>query len=545
MHLMKTIYTLGATALLWAGAAESAQAHFLLRFSNQTVASGFNAVHVLGDTGSLSGSAFTVQTTLGGAGVGDLNNDGYQDIFCLGGGGGVDKLFWNNQDGTFAVATNWWVDDMGNPVTPTGHTGGGVAMADFDDDGHLDFFVTSHGPANATIIGQHRLFHNNGNGTFTNVAAAAGVDFSSVLLPDGTTPSFGDYDLDGDLDLMVCGWRVRPVIPFSNRLFRNEGNGTFTDVTAQAGVLSGRIAGFTPNFCDMDGDIYPEILLASDLCLSRYLINNGDGTFTEFTNGSGTGLGCSEMGAAVGDINGDGHFDWYVSQVWSANNPNWTGNHLYLNNGMGDHTYTAIQDELGPLDFGGWGWGTMMVDFNHDERQDLIEVNGFDGFNYVGEQAYLWIQAPNGTFVEVAANTFFNYHSDGRGVALFDYDNDVDMDFIIANHDEPATLWRNDMLDPIDETDSEGYALRIFLDTTNDPNLAPMGIGSRVIVQTSTATQHFYHGAKNTMGSQSELSTFAGLDNNATATVTVQWTDGTSTVVPNVAADQTIMIAAP
>ncbi len=542
---MNTIRTLATTAMILGGTAGTASAHFLLRFTDQTLASGLDAPHLLGNTGSLTGSAFTVQTTLGGAGAGDFNNDGYQDLFCLGGGGGIDKLFWNNGDGTFSLAVDWWVDEQGNPVPMTGHTGGGVAMGDYDGDGWLDFYVTSHGPPNATVIGQHRLFHNNGDGTFTNVAEAAGVNFSSVLLPDGTTPTFGDYDLDGDLDLMVCGWRVRPVIPFSNRLFRNEGNGTFTDVTASAGVLSARIAGFTPLFCDMDGDIYPEILLASDLCFTRYLINNTDGTFTEFTNQAGVGLGCSDMGATVADFNSDGHFDWYISQVFSLTNPLWTGNWMYYNNGVGDHTYQALQSELGSIHMGGWGWGTMACDFNHDETIDLVEVNGFKGFNYVGDRTYLWLQTPQGMFVEVSHNAGMNYFNDGRGVVLFDYDNDVDMDMVIANHGEPAALWRNDLLDPVDENGNAGHALRIFLDTSNAPGLAPMGIGSRVIVTTATKTQHFYHGAKNTMGSQSELSTFAGLGNNPTADVRVEWTDGTVTTVTNVSADQTIMIAAP
>jgi len=534
---MRTSRFSGALAVI-ATAAAPASAHFYLRFSDQTAAAGLStAVHTLGDTGALSGSALTVQTTLAGGGCADFDNDGDQDLFHCGGGGEIDRLYWNQGDGTFVESSNWWVDAQGMPVTPDQHVAGGIACGDYDDDGWIDFFAVSLGPANTLALGDHRLFHNNGDGTFTDVAAQAGVNFSSVLLPDGTTPTWCDYDLDGDLDLYVAGWRVRPIIPVSNRLFRNDGDGTFTDVTVQAGVQIPRMAGFTPIFCDMDGDRYPELLMAADLCFSRYFVNDGDGTFTLFTAQSGTAAGCSDMGAAVGDWNGDGNLDWYVTQANSPNNPLWDGNHLYLGNG--DNTFVDLGQST-PVYQGGWGWGTVSCDFNHDERLDLLEVNGFDNPPiYQNVQAFLYMQTPTGNFVEAAYQANFLYPSNGRGIVLFDADNDVDMDVFILNHDEPAAFWRNDLADP------DTHAIRVFLDTSGNPGLAPHGIGTKITATTPSGSQIFAMGTRTTMVSQGEHSAHFGLGSHTAVDLSIEWTDGSVTTMNGVAADQTITVSSP
>jgi len=496
------------------------------------------AVHMLGDTGSLTMEPFVLQTTLGAGGVGDFDNDGDQDFFFVGGGGGTDKVYWNDGAGTFTQATNWWVDSQGTPITPDSHVGGGPAIGDFDGNGYMDIFVPSLGLSDTPILGYHRLYANNGDGTFEEVAVQAGVNWSSPILPDGTTATWGDYDLDGDLDLFIGGWRVRPAIALGNRLYRNNGNGTFTDVTILAGVNVARLETFTPIFCDMNGDIYPELLLASDRCFTRYFINDGDGTFTHFTNPSGTNQGCSDMGATVGDFDRDGLQDWYITQINQPANPLWDGNHLYLNNG--NHTYFDVGQSQ-PIYQGAWGWGTSAVDFNHDETLDLIEVNGMDQFSglYENIPSFLWTQDQNGNWTEVSVAAGISHVSNGRGTIPFDCDNDVDMDVIITSHDEPTVFFRNDVSGP------GTNAIRIFLDTSADPNLAPHGIGSLVTATTPTATQYFAVGARTTHQGQGEHSAHFGLGSNSTVDLTVRWNDGTTTTMLGVAANQTITIAAP
>jgi len=161
------------------------------QFSDRTLAAGLAAVHTLGDGTDPSYIS-------GGVAVGDFNNDGWQDVFVLGGPLAPDKLYINNHDGTFTDrAAAWGIARM--------HYGMGIAVGDFDGDGWLDVFITSGGSDGQHC--SHLLYHNNGNGTFTDVAAAAGVQSTTQLGFDGFGAAWGDYDLDGKLDLAVGGWR--------------------------------------------------------------------------------------------------------------------------------------------------------------------------------------------------------------------------------------------------------------------------------------------------------------------------------------------------
>ena len=243
----------------------------------------------------------------GGGCVGDFNGDGWQDVFLVGGGDAPDRLLINNGDGTFTDdALGWGV--------AASHLGIGASATDFDGDGQLDIFVTSLGPINASpTVGAHRLYRNTGTG-FVDVAVAAGVEASSSVIPDGFGSAWGDIDLDGDLDMFVGGWMKNSN---GDRLFLNNGDGTLSDISNAAGIVQNVARAFSPRFVDMDGDRYPELLIAGDFGTSRYWRNDGSATFTDITAASGTGLDGNGMGQAVGDFDGNGLLDWYVSSIES------------------------------------------------------------------------------------------------------------------------------------------------------------------------------------------------------------------------------------
>ena len=326
-----------------------------------------------------------------GGAVADFNQDGWPDIFLLGGEEG-DALYINDQDGTFTEeATAWGVDLI--------HRGHGAAAGDYNGDGWTDLYITSGGDVSGSDLpGQHLLYKNNGDGTFTDVAAVAGVHQTSATDGDATSAAFGDYDLDGDLDLFVCTTGATGTTD-GNRLFRNNNDGMFSDVTASAGITIG-MNGFSPRFVDMNGDRYPELLVAADYGTSRYYLNNGNGTFADLTVPSGTSLESNGMGQTVADFNRDGMQDWYVTSIYrDLVSLNQDGNYLYVN--QGNNTFTAPVAH-GARD-GGWGWGTAALDFDHDGFIDLAETNGWQDAEYYGEISYLYHNQGDLTFAPVQA----------------------------------------------------------------------------------------------------------------------------------------------
>ena len=467
--------------------------------------------------------------TAGGA-VGDFNNDGWQDLFVIDGGTGPDHLFINNGDGTFTDdAAAWGLVDV--------HWGSGAAVGDYNDDGWSDIFVTSFGDAAGMRPGAHRLYRNNGHGSFSEVAADAGVNTSGPDDADGFGGAFGDYDLDGDLDLYVTGWRYG----VDNRLFRNNGDETFSDVTVEAGLYTETLYGFSPRFVDMDGDRYPELLVSADFGSSRYYVNRRDGTFTDFTMPSGTGLDGNGMGSTIGDVNRDGLLDWYVSSIWThVEHPSipGTGNMLYLN--QGDHIFLEAAQLAGVHD-GGWGWGTVAVDLDHDGRLDLAETNGWEMHgddDFTTERAKLFLQA-DGAFVESAETSGFTHVAQGRGLVRFDYDNDGDQDLVVMSHGAPLELYRNELCP------CSGW-LRVFLETSQNPWIPPNGYGAVVRATVRGQTWVSYVGADQSYLSQSEMSAHFGVGNaESSGSVTVEWPNGAVTHLADVATDQTITVSAP
>jgi hypothetical protein len=478
-------------------------------------------------------SGFAHSEYVGGGAAADFNNDGWQDLFVIkGGNGGLrDRLYINNKDGTFSEQGTAW----GLLI----HRGKGATVGDYNNDGWLDLYVTSAGPITGAAAGHHKLYRNNGNGTFTEEAAAAGVNFSTPTTEDGFGACFGDYDRDGYLDLFVGGFGNGNS---GNKLFRNNGDGTFTNVTATIGFFAGTpisMRSFTPTFVDFDGDLYPDMYLISDFGTSRYFRNNGNGTFTDVTFTSYTCFEENGMGGTVGDFNDDGRIDVYTTSIYTPA-IGWTGNKFYLN--QGGHTYSEVSASAG-VHQGGYGWGTVAVDFNHDGRLDLLETNGAQwDAKYVNVQKYLWTNNGDGTFTEQAIASGITYKGQGRGLLNFDYDNDGDQDVVFFSNNEPIVLYRNDVSGP------DTHWLRVFLHTAGTPGLAPNGFNTRVYAtfQTPSGPKTIlrYVPAGFSYLSMSELSAHFGL---GTATVVTElrflWANGVTKTLYNVAADQTLTVS--
>ncbi|MCB0192560.1 MAG: CRTAC1 family protein [Anaerolineae bacterium] len=491
-----------------------------LQFSNQTTAANIDLTHTIALHRKDDGA-----TMMGGAVAGDFNNDGWQDLFAIGGGLEFDGLFINQGDGTFE-----------NKAEAAGmaelHVGSGAAVGDYNGDGWLDIYVTSFGPLGFMGPGQNRLYRNNGDLTFTDVAEEAGVNQTSPTMADGFGAAFGDYDLDGDLDLFVTGWRKDS---HGNRLFQNNGDGTFADVTTQAGIIDNGIRGFSPCFADMNGDRNPELLLVADFGTSRYFVNNGDGSFTESGKQLGAGMEWSGMGSTVGDFNNDGRLDWYATAIFDNEySGRGDGNKLYFNQGK---KFIEAAETTGVND-GGWGWGAIAVDLNHDGLLDLVETNGWEDLPaYRNEPSKLWLN--HGTmFEEVAQATGFDHALDGRGLLNFDYDNDGDQDMVVTTLNESLFLYRNDL------NGSGTNWLRVFLNTSAHKHLAPNGFGSRVRITIDDKT--YYRdivGCDNYL-SQSELSAHFGLgDAQLIDELRIEWPDGSVTTRTGIEVNQTLTIA--
>ncbi|MEM6292705.1 MAG: CRTAC1 family protein [Myxococcota bacterium] len=449
-----------------------------LSFTNVAPGAGLDHVHgtlgeapdCLVDSTAGTGNFCSAQWMTGGFAAGDYDGDGDPDLYVPRTHGG-DLLLRNEGDGTFADATE---------LTGLGRVGSGsAAWADVDNDGDQDLYVTAFGGT------RHDLYINDGSGHFNEqgLERGAAVATGHPHVPMGI--AVGDYDLDGYLDLFVTEWMSDGGVgehPSHNRLLHNLGDaapGHFEDVTIAAGVDLDLVWveadawpgtwGFAPAFADLDGDRWPELIVTSDFGCSRLFWNDGDGTFTDGTVAAGVGLDDNGMGSTLGDMDGDGDLDWFVTAITDFGGP--LENRLYRNDGM--RSFTELAEPAGVAD-GGWGWGATFFDPDLDGDLDLVMASGYYYAHWVAHPNRVWLNDGDGAFGDdVAAQVGLDLVAQSRGLLAFDYDGDGDQDVLVANNAEAPALFRNDSTGPHD-----WLRVRVQGTTSNAD-----GLGARVRVQ--------------------------------------------------------------
>lgn len=519
------------------------QVRTLTTFVDATAASGIAFEDGWGNVDQADfNAALVARYAPSGAAAGDYDNDGDIDLFITRGDIGPNLLYRNNGFGVFTdVAAAAGLAFTAGPGQ--NHRLGGPAFTDMDGDGDLDLFIGG-------LFGDPSLiFANNGDGTFSNATPGSGIDTMQAEYSVGA--AFGDYDLDGDLDLLVTHWGSTisadaPVdTPISvgdtENLWRNDssnGRILFTSVSEAAGISPSIITlidplkfnpngdwSFTPTFARINDDLYPEILLTADFNRTQFFTNNANGTFTNSTNTSVI-TDDNGMGSAVGDFDNDGDLDWFVTAIKWPDRPN-SGNRLYRND---SGTFVDRTDALGVRD-GGWGWGTCFLDFQNDGALDLYDTNGWGTRGaYAFDVTRAYVGSGGGPFVDSAAILGLNDTERGRGVVCADFDDDGDVDILQLHRGSPvsATLWRND-------TASNNF-LVVKL-TGRAPNTE--AAGARIYVTAGGKTQMREIMIGNNFLSQNPTVQVFGLGSATEADqVTVEWPDGVRTDQGPVAAGQ-------
>ena len=489
-------------------------------FADVTAVAGFKYEH--GYVGLSPGGDGEREIIAGGVAAGDYDNDGWVDLYVVRGDIGPNLLFRNLGDGRF--------EEVGQAagVNLTGMLGSGPIFADYDGDGALDLLV---GGINGT---PPTLFRNNGDGTFTDATAPSGL----ANIQNSFSSTFGDYDLDGDLDIFISHWNSNGQEGY---LWENDGAGIFMDVSLTAGIQNSLMYDFTSNFADIDNDGDPDLLIAADFGTSQVFLNNGDKTFTNMT----TGVISDEngMGAAVGDYDNDGDLDWFVTSIYDPDIAEgfWgiTGNRLYRN--LGNGTFEDATDEAG-VRIGAWGWAACFADFNNDGHLDLFHVNGWDtptslaALEFQEDPSRLFISNGDGTFTERSVELGIDDRGQGRGIVCFDYDRDGDIDLFIANNQQPPRLFKN-------QTGNRLNFLTIRL-VGNPPNTE--AIGSRIFLTAGGTTQMRELQAGSNFLSQNPVEAHFGLGTIGTVDlIRIEWPSGPATTLADVPANQFLVIQPP
>ena len=527
---------------------------FLARFTDIATQAGLTHPIVYGD---VDAKRFIIEVVGCGVAFLDYDNDGWLDLLVLSGTrleqappGTTNRLYKNNRDGTFTDVT----ERAG--LTRTGWASA-VTVGDYDNDGFDDLFITGYG--------SNVLYHNNGDGTFTDVTDKAGLHQIAVRYGSGCT--WIDFDRDGHLDLFVatyldttleklpkpgasadCSWKGVPVNcgprglpPGFVQLFRNNGDGTFTDVSRKSGVAaaSGSYP-MTAVAADLDNDGWPDIYVACDSTPSWLFRNQHDGTFRQ--EGLERGVALSEdgleqagMGVAIGDYDLDGNLDVFKTHFADDTNV------LYRNDRKGYFNDVTVRAGIG-VETRYVGWGTGEVDLDNDGFPDMFVVTGSVYPEVERKVPAYPFRTPrlvfrnlgDGRFEELideAGSGVAAVHT-SRGCAFGDFDNDGDMDILVMNMNEPPSLLRNDV-------SGTGHWLKVLLVGSQSNRSA---IGARVIAQYGSRTQTQEVMAQSSFYSANDRRLHFGLGAASLADLTIRWPDGATEKIPGVEADQLVVI---
>lgn len=526
-----------------------------IQFVDVTQEAGITFRHVNGAEGE-----FHLPETLGAGGAFfDADNDGFLDIYLVNSGywnalspaeQATSALYRNNRDGTFTDITKT------ARVENRGNYGQGAACADYDNDGNIDLYVTN--------FGANVLYRNNGDGTFTDVTGSAGVGDPAW----SSSACFLDYNRDGHLDLFVANYLVYSIdvsyLPCgedgthtychpslfegaSDTLYRNNGDGTFTDVSKASGI--GGIGGLFHGkglgvvSADFNNDGVSDLYVANDDTRNDFFYNNGDGTFSEISLLAGcaysfNGVSQAGMGVTAGDYNSDGLQDIFVTNL------SYETNALYRNNGDGTFTDVIYEAHLGKESFLFVGFGTGFFDADNDGWQDLFIANGHIIDNIEDTHDILTYRQPDqifrnqgdGTFQEVSASagTYFNQPAVSRGALFGDYDNDGDIDMLVTQSNGPVTLLRN-------ETETQRNWIRIkTVGIISNRN----GVGTRVTLTAGGQTQTQEVNPGSSYLSSQDVRLHFGLGTNiAVERLEVRWQSGVVQVFEGLSVNQEHVIS--
>ena len=450
-----------------------------------------------------------------GAAWGDYDGDGYIDVFTVGHLYSICQLWHNNGDGTFTDVTT-----AAGLLTVDGDAHG-PCWADLDNDGKLDLYVAKGTKLNEAYS-WNDLWHNNGDGTFTNIAISSNV---TGIGSNGRGPSAVDYDNDGDLDIFVAS-NFKDGVGDPNLLYRNDGGFQFTDVATEAGIAREGISNWAAAWTDYDLDGLIDVFISTPDSRrggppsSALYRNRGDGTFEDVSKAAGIDTGFANCGA-WGDFNNDGYPDLYVTMD--------TGGILYRNNG--DGTFTDVTQESGVINTDqalAANWG----DYDNDGFQDLYIVNA--------TAPNRLFQNKNGaTFTDVAAAAGVTAKKGGEGMdaSFIDYNNDGFLDLFVCNGLSgygPYLLFKNN--------GNRNHWLKIEL-TGQKSNRD--GVGARITLTAGTRTQYRQYVGQHFMA-QNHIPVHFGLRGATTVrSIVIKWPSGVRQELDNIPADQTITVIEP
>ena len=520
-----------------------------VRFINIASDAGITFKHENG----ASPQKYMPETMAGGSIIFDYNNDGWPDIFFVNGGSFTDKqkaagalhrLYRNNKDGSFTDVTS------GSGIGVSGF-GMGACSADYDNDGWPDLYITS--------MGGNKLYHNNGNGTFTDVTEKAGVG----LRLWSASCAFGDIDNDGHVDLFVTNYvdfsvsnnkycvysgdtRVycHPNVynGLGNVLYHNNGDGTFTDVSRQAGIYRTDGKGLGVVIGDYDNDGWADIFVANDSTPNFLFHNKGKGVFEEVALRSGVAVGndgqpLAGMGVDMADIDADGLLDIFVTNLDRQTHS------LYRNLGKGLFANVTFESGVAEATLPFVGFGAVFFDYDNDTDLDLAIANGdvidnislFRDSTSYGQRKLLLRNDGTGKFkdVSLASGPGFTLKKPGRSLSTADIDNDGDLDLLIGNVGQTPDLLRND----------GGNRLNSLLIRTLGSKSNRDGIGARLKLMVGGKVLIREVKAGSSYLSQSDLRVHFGMGQAGRAQrLEIRWPSGTVDVLQDVEANQILTI---